>query len=359
MDFDQNNNLSGPPTQGPGGFPPEPSGPMPTAPMDQPRPQRPRRRTIWRVLLTIVLVFSILANIVLFTALMGLAAVFATGSGGILTEEIVRQGDPAAKIVVVNVQGVIYGDLAQSVHRQLKAARKDGKVKAVIVRVSSPGGTISASDQIYQEIRRYRRQEKRPVVAFMQGIAASGGYYASVACEKIVAEPTAITGSIGVISSYFVVQELLQNKLGILPVTVKSGEKKDWLSPFHEPNDVQLKYIEDRLIKPAFARFLEVVAEGRKGSLTAGQIRPLADGGIFGAKEAVEEKLIDDVGYLDDAIALAKSMAGIQDARVVQYRKPFSLMNFLGYRQGKILNLDRRTLYELGTPEVMYLWSAF
>jgi len=142
-------------------------------------------------------------------------------------------------------------------------------------------------------------------------------------------------------------------------VTVKSGEKKDWLSPFREPNDVQLKYIEERLIKPAFARFLEVVAEGRKGLLTAEQIRPLADGGIFGAKEAVEEKLIDDVGYLEDAIVLAKSMAGIQDAQVVQYRKPFSLMNLLGYRQGKVLKLDRTTLYELGTPEVMYLWSAF
>jgi protease-4 len=115
----------------------------------------------------------------------------------------------------------------------------------------------------------------------------------------------------------------------------------------------------DRLMTPAYERFIEIVTEGRKASLTPDQVRKLADGGIFGAKEAVQEKLIDGIGYLDDAIALVKSMAGIQNARVVEYHRPFSFGDLLSLKKANMLKLDRTTLYELGRPEVMYLWSAF
>ncbi len=98
----------------------------------------------------------------------------------------------------------------------------------MIIRVNSPGGTISGSDQIHNEIVKYRSETNQPVVAFMQGVAASGGYYSSVACDKIIAEPTAITGSIGVIMGYLVLQQLLEEKLGIQPIVVKAGDKKDW-----------------------------------------------------------------------------------------------------------------------------------
>jgi protease-4 len=261
---------------------------------------------------------------------------------------------------MVNVQGIIHGELAGDVYRQLKAARQDRRVKGLIVRVNSPGGTISASDQIYKQIQKFRDEEKKPVVAFMQGVAASGGYYASVACEKIVAEPTTITGSIGVISWYLVVQELLEDKLGVVPVTVKSGRKKDWPSSFRTPTDEELQYMRDKLISPALDRFVEVVAEGREGSLTRAEVEKIAEeAGIYGAKEALEEKLIDQVGYLDEAIKLAKSLAGIGDAQVVQYRKPFSLGDFLSYRKASFPKLDRTTLYELGTPQLLYLWSAY
>jgi len=193
----------------------------------------------------------------------------------------------------------------------------------------------------------------------MQGVAASGGYYTSVACEKIIAEPTTITGSIGVISWYFVVQELLEEKLGVLPVVVKSGQKKDWPSSFRAPTPEEIRYMQDKLITPALERFVEVVAEGREASLTLDDVRRLADGGIFGAKEALEEKLIDEIGYLDDAIELAKTLAGIDKAQVVQYRRPFSLTSFLSYRKPNLLKIDRTTLYELGTPQILYLWSAY
>lgn len=110
---------------------------------------------------------------------------------------------------------------------------------------------------------------------------------------------------------------------------------------------------------PAFERFVEIVVEGRKASLDPTEVRQLADGGIFGAQEAVKEKLIDGIGYLDEAIEQVKSLAGIQSARVVEYRKPFSFADILRIRQSNLLKLDRATLYELGTPQIMYLWSAY
>jgi protease-4 len=301
-----------------------------------------------------------MANIVLFLMLIGVVAVFATGQRSMLTEEVVREGPARNKIVMVNVQGIIHGELASDVYMQLKAARQDSRVKGVIVRVNSPGGTISASDHIYREIQKFRDEENMPVIAFMQGVAASGGYYASVACQEIMAEPTVITGSIGVISWYLVVQELLEDKLGIQPVTIKSGRKKDWPSSFRPPTEEELQYMQDKVITPALDRFVEVVAEGRKASLTSEEVRALAeDAGIYGAREAVKEKLIDKVGYLDEAIDLAKSLAGIGAARVVQYRKPFSFTDFLSYRKSSLPKLDRTTLYELGTPQILYLWSAY
>ncbi len=346
MDFEQNNNQS------------IPTGPQPANSGYGPAVPR-RKGSGWRIFWGIVLALSFMANVALFLMLIGVIAMFATGQRGVLDEEIIREGPSRTKIAMISVQGVIYGESASDVYRQLKIARKDKHVKAVIVRVNSPGGTISASDQIYMEIKKFRKEENIPVVAFMQGVAASGGYYTSVACDQIIAEPTVITGSIGVISWYLVMQELLEDKLGILPVTIKSGRKKDWPSSFRKPEPEEIQYMRDKVITPALERFIEVIAEGRKSTLTIEEIKKLADGGIFGAKEALEEKLIDEIGYLDEAIDLAKSLAGIDKAKVVQYRKPFSISDVFSYRKPNILKFDRATLYELGTPQILYLWSAF
>ncbi len=355
MDFEQNDQFSGPSAPQPLPQPPI-SGLHATAP-----PLSPRRKTgIGRVFWRIVLVLSILANVVLFFMLVGVATFFAVGSGGILAEEVVREEATKDKIAIITVQGIIDGRLSGDVYQQLKHARRDTDVKGLIVQVNSPGGTISASDQIYKDIRKFRTEEGKPVIAFMQGVAASGGYYTSVACEKIVAEPTAITGSIGVISWYMVVKELLEEKLGVMPVTVKSGRKKDWPSSFSPPTEEQLQYMRDKLITPAIKRFSDVVAEGRTGSLTPAEVAELAqEAEIYGAQEALDEKLIDQIGYLDDAISLITSMAGIDTARVVRYRKPFSLRDLLATRQASLPRFDRTTLYELGTPQVLYLWSAY
>jgi len=331
---------------------------------NQPEPMQPaeavkepaRKGAGWRILLGIMLALSIMANIALFFLLIGAVTIFTTGQRDTLTEELIQKGPRGNKIAIIKVEGIIDGLQAKSVHKQLKRAKQDRRVKGLIINVNSPGGTLSGSDQIYNEIRRYRNESGRPVVAFMQSMAASGGYYTSVACDKIVAEPTTITGSVGVIMSYLVLQELLEGKLGIQPVIIKSGEKKDWPSSFRPPTEEQLQYLQEKLIIPAYNRFVQIVDEGRP-MLTLNDVKRLADGSIYGAKEAVDEKLIDKIGYLDDAIEQVKSLADIEEAQVVEYRKPFRLADFLNSRSRNILRIDKTTLYELSTPQLLYLWT--
>jgi protease-4 len=350
MDYEQNNNRTGP-------LQPQPLEPIyGLAQGASSVINTPKKRTGWRIFWGIILGLSVLANIALFLMLVGLAAVFVTGQKGIFTEEVIQAGPRTAKIAVVTVQGIIDSEQAQDVYKQIKSARQDKRVKGLILRVNSPGGTISGSDQICNEIRKYRKEEDKPVVAFMQGVAASGGYYVSVGCDKIVAEPTVITGSVGVIAGHFVIQQLLEEKLGIQPVIFKSGEKKDWPSPFQPVTEEQRQYIQDKLIDPAYNRFVQVVAEGRE-ALTLADVKRLADGSIYGAEEALSEKLIDKIGYIDEAIEQVKSLAGIEKAQVIEYRKPFSFADFLSSRSGNILKIDKSTLYELSTPQVLYLWS--
>jgi protease-4 len=188
----------------------------------------------------------------------------------------------------------------------------------------------------------------------MEGMAASGGYYTSVACDKIIAEPTAITGSVGVIMSYFVMEELFETKLGIEPVIVKSGLKKDWPSSFQKPTEEQLKYLDEKLIQPAYERFVKIVADGRP-TLSIDDVKRLADGSIYGAQEALDEEMIDDIGYFEDAVETILSMAGISDAQVVEYQRPFSMMNLFGTQITRGFKLDKKTLYELMLPEALYL----
>jgi protease-4 len=317
----------------------------------------PKKRTGWRIFWGIILALSVLANIVLFLMLIGLAAVFVTGQEGIFTEEVIQAGPRTAKIAVITVQGIIDNEQSQDVYKRIKSARQDRRVKGLIIRVNSPGGTISGSDQIYNEIRKYHKDENKPVVAFMQGVAASGGYYVSAGCDKIIAEPTVITGSIGVIAGHFVIQGLLEEKLGIQPTVFKSGQKKDWPSLFQPVTEEQRQYIQDRLITPAYNRFVQAVAEGREEALTLDDVKRLADGSIYGAEEALSEKLIDKIGYIDEAIEQVKSLAGIKKAQVVEYRKPFSMAYFLNSRSRNLLKIDKATLYELSTPQILYLWS--
>ncbi len=349
MDFEQNEGLSD-------SLQPQPNQPMSSVPV-APGVKTPKRRTGWKIFWGIITGFSVLANIVLFLLLIGVVALFAVGPRDTFIEEVIQPGPRMNKIAVVNLTGIIDSEQSRHVKKQIDLARRDSRVRAVILRVDSPGGTISGSDQIHNEILKYRDEEGKPVVAFMQGIAASGGYYTSVACDKIIAEPTSITGSVGVIMGYLVLQELLEQKLGIQPVIIKSAEKKDWPNSFQSPTEEQLQYLQDKMVKPAHRRFVQIVNDGRP-ELNLADVERLADGSIYGAEEALQEKLIDQIGYLDQAVELALSLAGIEDAQVVQYRRPFSLSNLLFGRGTGVFKIDKTALFELGSPQFLYLWTG-
>ena len=356
MDYEQNNDLSQQPSQpsgtGSGGTPPPPH-------YIYAAPPPPKKRSGWRIFWRIVFSMSIVANIVLFLMLAAVAVTLGTGRIDGFMHEVLQSGPSSAKIAVINIRGIIDDDQARSLLDQMKMAEQDGNVKGVILRVVSPGGTVSASDQIYNEITRFRKQTGRPVVAFMQGIAASGGYYTSVACDKIVAEPTTITGSIGVIMQHLVIEDLLKQKLGVEPFVIKSGPKKDWPSLFSKPTEEELEYLQEKIITPVYERFVEIVDNGRP-DLSLAEVKKLADGSIYPAQEALDEKLIDDIAYIDGAIEEVKALAGITEALVIQYKKMPSVLEMLmaESKTKNILNLDRSTIYELTTPEVMYLWRG-
>ena len=315
----------------------------------------------WKVFFTIVLVLSILANGFMLLAMIGMGVAFAGSSASSdngLVEKVLIDGHRANKIAVINLEGVINGEMSTWVQKQLKTAEDDNNVKALIVRIASPGGGVAASDQIHYYISRFKQHTNKPVLAFMQSIAASGGYYSAVACDSIMAEPTVITGSIGVIMNHLVIKDLLTEKLGIDPVTLKSGKRKDWPSMFNETTDEEKQYLMERVITPAYDRFVELVAEGRKEVLSEEQIRELADGSIYTAQQAVDEKLVDELGYFDDAVAKAQQMANISGARVVTYEELFTFWSIMGAQSKVKINLETEILEKLAAPRILYLWDG-
>ena len=317
---------------------------------------RQKKTAGWKIFIAIILFFSILANLAMVVILVATVAVFTAGTTEGLIEEKIASGPRANKIAVIRLEGIINRETADDIIGQIESAQKDINVKALIIRTFSPGGSVFASDRIHNQIMKFRTQTNKPVVAFMEGLAASGGYYTSVACDKIIAEPATITGSIGVIMGHFVLQQLLEEKLGIQPVVIKSGPKKDWPSSFSEVTDEQKEYLQDKLIGPAYERFVMLIAQGRE-ALDIVQVKTLADGSIYNATEALDNKLIDRIGYLDDAIELTKKLAGIEKAYVVEYKRPFSLANWLGAKAQFLPRIDRAALYELSTPQLMYIWQ--
>lgn len=327
-------------------------GQGPVSNVRKPSRLRGMLRGIWAALSFI----AVAANMLLFVVIFG-AALFAGWGYGGFQEHLIQAGPQKDKIVIIAINGIIDARQSERFCQQIRAAARDKSVKGLIIRINSPGGTISGSDQIYHQIRQFRRDSDRPVVAFIQGVAASGGYYTAVACQQIMAEPTAITGSIGVMLGHFVFGELFEKKLGIKPVILKSGQKKDWPSSFEPPTTEQLDYLRQRLLEPAYQRFVDIVREGRRDIISDQRLQDLADGGIFTAPQAKENGLVDQVGYLDDAIELVTDMAGLDRAKVVEYRQALSLVGLLTQAIGGRLSLDISSLFELLIPQALYLWS--
>ena len=257
-----------------------------------------------------------------------LASIFSQSSAGGATvaSEKFLYGQGANKIVVIPAEGIIgeagssllgsgVGVSAEAVSGMLQQAKQDPLVKAVVLQVNSPGGSAVASDQIFQSIQDFRKDSGKPVVASFGDTAASGGYYIAAAADKIVANPSTLTGSIGVIMEFYNATGLLEN-IGVDPQTIKSGQYKD-LGSFSRDATSQERQILQSIVDDAHSQFVNRVAEGR--NMEQEQVVKLADGRIYTGKQAKENGLVDDLGNLNRAVDVAKGLANASDVSVVKY----------------------------------------
>jgi protease-4 len=232
------------------------------------------------------------------------------------------------KVAIIDVNGMILnarssglfgdGDNMMSLFRErLDAAACDPHVKAVVLRINSPGGAVTASDIMYHDLLAFRQKTGIPVVACMMDVAASGAYYLAMACDYVYAHPTTVTGSIGVIMSLYDASGLAA-KIGIASNPIKSGPIKDIGNPLREMTPAERAVLQG-LVNSFYDQFVHVVSTGRH--LPEDRVRILADGRVYAGTEAKALGLVDEVGYLEDAICHAKSMAGMRDAAIVAYER--------------------------------------
>ena len=228
------------------------------------------------------------------------------------------------RVAVIRIEGVIV-DSRETIE-ELRRFRDNPSIKAVVLRIDSPGGGVVPSQEIHTEVMKARKDGRLKVVASMGNLAASGGYYIAAATDKIVANPGTLTGSIGVIMELANVQGLLE-KVGVQSVVIKSGRYKDLASPFRAMSKEDRGLLQN-VLDDVHDQFIQAVAAGR--ALKVEEVRPLADGRIFTGRQARTAKLVDELGDLQDAIKLAARLVGIEgEPRVVEPRKRFSLRDLL------------------------------
>ena len=249
-------------------------------------------------------------------------------------EEQTVEGSGDDKILLTDVSGFLSDEstsglltigtpparvpLLVRVREELKKAQDDPKVKALILRINTPGGTVTASDVIFRELQLFKQEKKIPVVAVMMDVAASGGYYVALAADTIVAHPTTVTGSIGVIMLSFNAEGLMQ-KLGVAATAIKSAERKDMGSPFRALT-AEERAIFQSVIDELYRQFVAKVVERRK--LPEATARGLGDGRVYTAEQALGHRLVDRIGYMPDAVDIARRAAGVDKARVIVYHRP-------------------------------------
>lgn len=290
-----------------------------------------------------------------------------------LTETVVvREGVWAQqKIALIDVDGLMRNSRDRSLlgaegdnpvvlfKEKLDRAADDPNVKAVVLRINSPGGGVTASDLMYTELRAFRDRTKKPVIACLMDVAASGGYYLACAADQIVAHPTGVTGSIGVIVILPNVTGTM-HKIGVSTNVFKSGELKDAGSPFREMTPADARVFQN-IVDEMYERFVQVVSRSRS-ALTPEQVRAAADGRVFSASEAHRLGLVDELGSLPEAVTTAKRAAGLADAQVlvVQYGRPFAHRpNYYAEGQGTVnlIHVDLPDWLSAESPQFLYLWA--
>jgi len=246
-------------------------------------------------------------------------------------EEVTLKEGKGGKIAIIPVEGMISnakeGGFLQPTEnplslftQQLDLAASDSDVKAVVLRISSPGGTVSSADAMYEQILRFRKRTGKPVVAAFQEVAASGAYYIACGCDRIVAQPTSVVGSIGVIFYTFNISGTL-NKIGAQSEALKSGPLKDMGSPFR-PLNSEDRAVMQGMIDEYYARFVGVVTENRPG-IPSQSLKTVTDGRVFSGRHAKDLGLVDDLGLLEDAVRTTKKMAKAPHAEVIMYKRPY------------------------------------
>lgn len=306
------------------------------------------KRGCLTIFFILILIMSLVLNLILFLSfkIKSPRANKAFSSRGFEEKTLVVSRSDN-KIAVIDLFGVItYAEPGESgeskveeIIAQLKQAREDKSVKAIILRVNSPGGEVNASDVIYHELCKTRDQYKKPIITYMMSVAASGGYYAAMGTSYIVANEMTMTGSVGVIMQSLQYKALL-DKVGVQVLTFKSGKFKDLLAGNRAPTQEELDYVQN-FVMETYERFVGIVAKERKLNLE-GLKSGVADGRILSGPMALKEKFVDQLGYFEDAVTKAKQLGKVRDAQVVQYMTPFDwhrILGMLGSAQTKTLEV--------------------
>jgi len=329
--------------------------------VSRPSIQTPRRKSRGLGLIVVfVLLLALAGSMLLNVAMFGQSLLGRLDTGDAVREEslpLFPHGKD--KIAVISIEGVIVSGEG-FVKRQIDRAAEDEDVKAVVLRVNSPGGTVSGSDYIYHHLKKLAQKKK--MVVSMGGIAASGGYYVAMAVghtpDAIFAEPTTSTGSIGVKIPHYDFSKLLA-KWGVQEDTIASHQLKT-MGSLAKPMTEQEREIFQGLVDDSFNRFKEIVKLGRaKFQEDPQALDKLATGQLFTARQALEHGLVDRIGFVEDAIDRAIEVAGLdaEDVRVVKYRPEPTLANLLLGAEAPRRDLDLAALLEMTTPRAYYLYT--
>jgi len=238
-------------------------------------------------------------------------------------------------------------DPVSAILNRLDLIKEDKNIKGVLLVMESPGGSVTASDNLYHNIEQFRNETGKPVVTLMKQVATSGGLYVASATDYIMAMPTSITGSIGVIMYTFNFKELM-DRFGVKYIPIKSSEHKDLISPFKKVDEKELVWMQE-IVDSMLQKFISAVDEGRK-NLSRDEIEKLATGKVYIASEALKYGLIDEIGYFEDAVRKLKEIAGVEEALLVDFQRtrgildlfgvsfPFSFISRLGKRESDLFN---------------------
>ena len=287
-------------------------------------------------------------------------------------EIVVEEGSAVEKILLIDIDGPISNrpkktlvgfrsdtGMVDRIREILKKAEKDKNIKGILLRVNSPGGTVTSSDIIYHEIKSFKERFKVKVYVSVIDVAASGGYYVALAGDSIMVHPTSLVGSIGVLALKLNLESLM-DKVGVEWEVVKSSKKKDFMSPFR-PLTKEERVLFQETIDRYYDRFVDLVVLNRDG-LDVKEVRALADGRVYNARQALNNHLVDSIGYLKDLVELAKKELDQPDLKVVTYSRPREYKSNYYSSMGStpkinLINLDLGFAWNQISPQFLFLWG--